>query len=74
MFPARRKPGAIIMSNYMIENLSQKTELPCSVIIIAGFLGSGKTTLLKHLLEWEINQGRRPYVIIKGCLRDRLHF
>lgn len=51
-------------SKHFIEDPSQQKSLPCRVIIIAGFLGSGKTTLLKHLLEWEINQGRRPFVIM----------
>jgi G3E family GTPase len=45
------------------EMVSQKSG-PCRVFIIAGFLGSGKTTLLKHLLEWKINRGQRPYVIM----------
>lgn len=43
--------------------VSQKFE-PCRVIVIAGFLGSGKTTLLKRLLESEVIQGHRPYVIM----------
>jgi G3E family GTPase len=50
-------------SNSKSKIVLQKTGF-CRVYIISGFLGSGKTTLLKHLLDWEIDQGRRPYVIM----------
>lgn len=33
-------------------------------VIIAGFLGSGKTTLLKKLINWEIDRGVYPHVIM----------
>jgi G3E family GTPase len=42
----------------------QQSDARTPIVIIGGFLGSGKTTLLKHLLEWEIEQGRRPQVIM----------
>ncbi len=44
--------------------LSIKKQLPCRVIIIAGFLGSGKTTLLKRFIDWEAERGEQPYVIM----------
>ena len=34
------------------------------ITIIGGFLGSGKTTLLKRFLDWELNRGIRPQVIM----------
>ena len=37
---------------------------PLEIVLIGGFLGSGKTTLLKRLLDWEIEQGTRPIVIM----------
>jgi G3E family GTPase len=47
-----------------IKNPEPDVPVPCRVVIIAGFLGSGKTTLLKRLLDWEIDRGMRPYVIM----------
>jgi G3E family GTPase len=37
---------------------------PLEIVLIGGFLGSGKTTLLKRLLDWEIDQGIKPFVIM----------
>jgi G3E family GTPase len=37
---------------------------PLEIVLIGGFLGSGKTTLLKRLLDWEIDQGVTPVVIM----------
>lgn len=37
---------------------------PLEIVLIGGFLGSGKTTLLKRLLDWEIDQGAKPFVIM----------
>lgn len=37
---------------------------PLEIVLIGGFLGSGKTTLLKRLLDWEIDQGVKPVVIM----------
>jgi len=37
---------------------------PLEIVLIGGFLGSGKTTLLKRLLDWEIDQGLTPVVIM----------
>jgi G3E family GTPase len=37
---------------------------PLEIVLVGGFLGSGKTTLLKRLLDWEIEQGIKPIVIM----------
>jgi len=37
---------------------------PSEIIIISGFLGSGKTTLLKRFLDWELDRGAKPRVIM----------
>lgn len=34
------------------------------VTVICGFLGSGKTTLLKRLLDWELERGANPQVVM----------
>ena len=39
-------------------------EKPSEIIIISGFLGSGKTTLLKRFLDWELDRGIKPLVIM----------
>jgi G3E family GTPase len=38
------------------------TRLPAYILV--GFLGSGKTTVLGHLLEWCVEQGLRPGLVI----------
>ena len=42
----------------------QSTVSPSEIIIISGFLGSGKTTLLKRFLDWELDRGIKPLVIM----------
>ena len=37
---------------------------PLEIVLIGGFLGSGKTTLLRRLVDWEIDQGQKPVVIM----------
>ena len=45
-------------------NAQPNTSEPSEIIIISGFLGSGKTTLLKRFLDWELDRGMKPLVII----------
>jgi G3E family GTPase len=44
---------AIVQQDHLLE-----------IVLIGGFLGSGKTTLLRRLLDWEIDQGTKPFVIM----------
>ena len=41
-----------------------KENRPSEIVVISGFLGSGKTTLLKRLLDWELDRGISPLVIM----------
>jgi G3E family GTPase len=41
-----------------------KQSRPLEIVLIGGFLGSGKTTLLKRFLDWEVEQGTIPIVIM----------
>ena len=45
------------------ESMMQQ-DRPLEIVLIGGFLGSGKTTLLKRLLDWEVEQGTKPIVIM----------
>jgi G3E family GTPase len=37
---------------------------PTPVFVLSGFLGSGKTTLLTNMLEYFLQQNKRPAIII----------
>ncbi|WP_195570814.1 CobW family GTP-binding protein [Paenibacillus sp. 1001270B_150601_E10] len=45
-------------------NIDKPTRHDIPVVILSGFLGSGKTTLLKQLVDWSMEEGLTPAVIM----------
>lgn len=48
-----------VMTNAISDNASK---IP--VVILAGFFGSGKTTLLQQWLQWSLEAGMKPAVVM----------